>query len=87
MAENSFKKVQARHEAELPPELELELTQQVGALNVGSQVVDTFGPRAIDTLLRYISGDTRCADTKGPGQYYDEEPDWRFPPGFRPPGR
>lgn len=84
---NSFKDLEARWEADLPPELERQVSSQTANFAVFGRVVELFMPNALQTVVRIIGG----PGDEGPElEIYpgrrpapDEWPDWRTPPGRR----
>ncbi len=82
---NSFKQLQEAREALLPTDLEGRVGQQFGNYVNISNAIETYIPGTVNIALRFISGDTRTIVDNNP--FSDDEPDWRFPPNFRAPGR
>lgn len=85
---NSFKELEAKWEADLPPELELRVSSQASNFAVFGRVVELFMPNALQTVVHLIGGaghDGPKVDLyPGRRPAPDEWPDWRMPPGRRP---
>jgi hypothetical protein len=81
---NSFKDLEAKWEASLPPDLERRVSGQAANMAVFGRVVEVFVPNALEAVVHMISG----TDPDGPGPDIvpgrrpepDEWPDWRKPP-------
>lgn len=81
---NSFKQLEAKWEAGLPPELETRVSSQANSFSMFGRVVELFMPNALQTVARLIGGDATGPDSENiPGRRPapDEWPDWRTPPG------
>ncbi|MBK9338989.1 MAG: hypothetical protein IPM98_21600 [Lewinellaceae bacterium] len=84
--ENSFKVLEAKWEAGLPPELERRVSSQTTNFTVFGRVVELFMPNALQAVAHIIGG---AADDDGPQGVLspgrrpepEEWPDWRTPPG------
>ncbi|TNE62124.1 MAG: hypothetical protein EP344_05345 [Bacteroidetes bacterium] len=84
---NSFKMLEAKWEAGLPPELERRISSQTTNMAVFGRVVELFMPNALETVVQMIggSGDTGPQADFLPGRRPEPDawPDWRTPPGKR----
>lgn len=80
---NSFKQLEAKWEAGLPPQLERQVSSQATNLSVFGRVVELFMPNALQTAARLIGGEEGPQAGIGPGRRSapDDWPDWRTPPG------
>lgn len=86
--ENAFKRIALKFGEQLPDSVEENIQNELSTLNNARNMLETFGPNAINVLVTLVSGDvSRRLTNDGPVAYFEEEPDWRFPPGFRAPGR
>jgi len=82
---NSFKALEAKWEAGLPPELESRISSQTTNFAVFGRVVELFMPNALQAAAHIIGGGS---DSTGPhvpaspGRRAEPEawPDWRTPP-------
>ena len=81
---NSFKDLENRLGAGLPPELERQVSSQATNFSVFGRVVELFMPNALQTVAHLIGGDNSGPDSgvhAGRRPAPDEWPDWRTPPG------
>jgi hypothetical protein len=86
--DNAFKRIAMKFEEQLPDVVEENIRNELSRLDNARNMLETFGPNAINVLVTLVSGEvSRRAGGDGPVGYFEEEPDWRFPPGFRAPGR
>ncbi len=82
---NSFKDLEAKWEAGLPPELEQRISSQTTNFAVFGRVVELFMPNALQAAAHIIGGGSDKAGPNadpGPGRRPEPEawPDWRTPP-------
>lgn len=79
--ENSLQRMMNRHAQALPEGIERSVIHQASTFCVFGQVVELFGPSALNVVSRYICGHPDCHDTQGPQVGLDEEvPFWRVKP-------
>ncbi len=82
---NSFKALEAKWEAGLPPELESRISSQTTNFAVFGRVVELFMPNALQAAAHIIGGGSDHAGPQAlpnPGRRPapDAWPDWRTPP-------
>lgn len=81
---NSFKDLEAKWEASLPPELERRVSSHAANMAVFGRVVEVFVPNALEAVFHMIggSGNDGPAPDLIPGRRPEPEewPDWRKPP-------
>ncbi len=82
---NSFKELEAKWEAGLPPELERRVSSQTTNFAVFGRVVELFMPNALQAVAHIIGGtsDEGPQTMINPGRRPEPEqwPDWRTAPG------
>ncbi|MEQ1745891.1 MAG: hypothetical protein ABMA02_10720 [Saprospiraceae bacterium] len=82
---NSFKDLEAKWEAGLPPELERRVSSQTTNFAVFGRVVELFMPNALQAAAHMIGGGSDSSGPQSndqPGRRPEPEawPDWRTPP-------
>lgn len=83
---NSFKTLEAKWEADLPPELERRVANQTSNFSVFGRVVELFMPNALQAAAHIIGGGPAGDDGPHtqvfPGRRPEPEdwPDWRTAP-------
>jgi hypothetical protein len=84
---NSFKDLEAKWEAGLPPELERRVSSQTNNFAVFGRVIEVYMPNALEAVAQMIGGPNNAgpADDPIPGRRPapNEWPDWRQAPGKR----
>jgi len=78
---NSFKQLEAKWEAGLPPELERRVSSQTNNFSAFGRVVELFMPNALQTVVHLIGGEGPGTDIyPGRRPAPDDWPDWRTSP-------
>lgn len=80
---NSFKDMEARLEASLPPELERRVAGHASNMAVFGRVVEVFMPNALETVVHMIGGRDEGPQAEiipGRRPAPEEWPDWRKRP-------
>ncbi|MFN0014595.1 MAG: hypothetical protein ACKVU2_08610 [Saprospiraceae bacterium] len=83
---NSFKDLEAKWGAELPPELERRVSSQTTNFAVFGRVVELFMPNALQAAAHMIGGGSDSSsgpqsnDQPGRRPVPEAWPDWRTPP-------